>query len=218
MVWPFALVERDEAVRRRGRLAPAEHQAADDHAVAVDDRRRHPAAVGRPHPVLFGQRALPQQLAVLVERHRQAVAADREDVAGARIDDRRRPGDAVRRHVAGEQVVAVFPEQLAGVGVEAHQRAPAPSRRRRRCSAGRAGRRTRPARTARRTAPATPGSRRPATRRSRGPVSVETPVRAGPRQSGQSAPRRSATAGSQQRNRHRASRRREEEAAIDPQE
>ena len=78
-------------------------------------------AVRRPHAELFGERAFPEHLAVARQRHHQAVAADREHVAGCRIDRGRRPGDAVRRHVTGEDVVAVFPEQLAGIRVEAQQ-------------------------------------------------------------------------------------------------
>ncbi len=108
-------------MRAAGVRAPAEHQPADDQLIAVDDRRRHASAVRRPHAELFGERAFPQQLAVAAQGHQEAVAADGEDVSGRGIDDGRGPGDPVRRDVAREDVVPVFPEELAGVGVEAHQ-------------------------------------------------------------------------------------------------
>ena len=118
---PVDLVEREVAMRAAGVLSPAEHQAADDQLIAVDDRRGDASAVRRPHAELLGERAFPEQLAVARQRHQQAVAAEGEDVAARGIDDGRGPRDAVRRHVAREEVVLVLPEQLAGVGVEAHQ-------------------------------------------------------------------------------------------------
>ena len=66
--------------------------------------------------------------------------AERVDVAGFGIGGRRRPADAVRRHVALEDVELVFPDHLAGVGVERHhallqrrRRGPTGSARRRGC-------------------------------------------------------------------------------------
>ena len=132
----------------------------------IGDDMRPPCVVHMPNS--SASERSHSSLPSLRQRHEQAVAAEREDVAGGRIDGRRRPGDAVRRHVAREQVVAVLPQQLAGVGVEAHQ----PFLHRRagagRCSAGRGGRRTRPAPSGRRTAPSRRGSRRPATMTSAG--------------------------------------------------
>ena len=83
------------------------------------DDTRPPCVVHIPNS--SAQRALPEQLAVGRERHQQAVAAEREDVAGRRVHRGRGPGDPMRRDVAREQVVLVLPQQLAGVGVEAHQ-------------------------------------------------------------------------------------------------
>ena len=131
------------------------------------------------------------------------------DVAGGGVDGRRRPGDAVRRHVAGEQVVAVLPQELAGVGVEGTSAAPA----------GRAGAdgvlqvqaiaeddRCRTSAVGR---PSRRGSHPWATTSPGRLVSVETPVRAGPRHSGQSAtrprPRRPASEPGTGRGEHEAS-------------
>ena len=105
------------AVRLR---APARDRGADDDEVAVDDRRHRPAAVRREGGELLADRAFPQQLAVLAERDDGGADAQRVDVAGLGIGGGRRPADAVRRHVALKDVELVFPDHLAGVGVERH--------------------------------------------------------------------------------------------------
>ena len=116
-------VRLSSATKRCARVrlrAPARDRGADDHQVAVDDRRHRPAAVGGERGELLADRALPQQLAVLAERDDRGADAERVDVAGLRIGGRRGPADAVRRHVALEDVELVFPDDLAGVGVERH--------------------------------------------------------------------------------------------------
>ncbi len=118
---PVDLSNEMIAMRAAGVLSPTEHQAAHDQLIAVDDRRGDASTMRRPHAELLGQRAFPEQLAFAGQRHQQAVAAEGEDIAARGIDDGRRPGDAVGRHVTREDVVLVLPEQLAGVGVEAHQ-------------------------------------------------------------------------------------------------
>ena len=114
------LVERDEAMRAVAGRAPVRDGGADDDQVAVDERRHRPAAVRRERGELLAERAVPQQLAVAAERDDLGAAAERVDVAGLRIGRGRGPADAVRRHVALEQVELVFPDHLAGVGVERH--------------------------------------------------------------------------------------------------
>ena len=100
--------------------APVRDRGADDDEVAVDHRRHRPAAVRRERGPLLAERSIPQQLAVPAERDDLRAAAQRVDVAGLGIGGRRRPADAVRRHVALEHVELVFPDHLAGVGVERH--------------------------------------------------------------------------------------------------
>ena len=143
----------------------------------------------RPHAELLGERPFPEQLAVARQRHQQAVAAEGEDIAARGIDDRRRPGDAVRRHVAREDVVAVLPEQLARVGVEAHQAFLHQLAFARRGLQIETIAKDRRVRSVRRRAPSTPGSDPTATTRTAGRSRSRCPFRAGPRQSGQSAPR-----------------------------
>ena len=98
------------------------------------------------------------------------IAKTLPDAGSTAGDDQAMP---VRRHVAREDVVAVLPQQLAGVGVEAHQPFLLGRARARRCSEGRGGRRTRPAPNGRRTAPSTRGSGRRATTTLGRPVSVD---------------------------------------------
>ncbi len=115
-----ALVERDEAVAARAHRAPVGERRVDDHQVAVDDRRRGTAAVRRERRELFADRPVPQQLAVAAERDHGRAGAEGVHVAGFRIGGRRRPADAMGRHVALEDVEPVFPDELPGVGVERH--------------------------------------------------------------------------------------------------
>ena len=65
-------------------------------------------------PIDRCQSSLPSRLSAMTER----ADAQRVDVAGFGIGRRRRPADAVRRHVALEDVELVLPDDLAGVGVE----------------------------------------------------------------------------------------------------
>ena len=196
MVWPLVLSSAMKRCAPAARLAPAERPGRSRSAVAVDDRRRHPPAVRRPHAVSLRRASAPTAAcrpSISDITRPLPLIANTLPVDG--IDHRRRPGEAMRRHVAREHVVAVFPEQLAGVGVEAHQ----PLLLHLAC-AGRVLQVEAIAEDDRAGAPAvralaTRGSRPPATSVDAGPVSVDTPVRAGPRQSGQSAPRTSAAAG-----------------------
>ena len=105
---------------RIGVRAPVGHRRADDHQVAVDQRRHRPAALRRERGELLAERPVPQQFAVAAQRDHLRHAAQGVDVAGLGIGRRRRPPDAVRRHVALEDVELVFPDHLAGVGVERH--------------------------------------------------------------------------------------------------
>ena len=114
------LVERDEAVLPRRARAPARDRRADDHQVAVDERRHRPAAVRGEGGELLADRAIPQELAVLAQRDDRRADAQRVDVAGLGIGGGRGPAHAVRGDVALEDVELVFPDDLAGVGVERH--------------------------------------------------------------------------------------------------
>ena len=69
---------------------------------------------------LFSERPFPEKLAVAAEGHRRRTSPERIDVAGFGIRRRGRPSDAVRWHVALEDVEFVFPDDLPGVGVEGH--------------------------------------------------------------------------------------------------
>src|ERR1035441_6818085 len=116
-----ALIERDEALRAVGLRAPSGCGRRDDHQVAVDRRRNGAAAVCSEGRELFGDGALPQLLAVFGERGEQVVDAEAVDVAGFGVGDRQGPAHAMRRHVALIQRELILPQQLAGVGVEAHE-------------------------------------------------------------------------------------------------
>ena len=116
-----ALVQRDKALRAVGLRAPGGCGRADDHQVAVDRRRNRPPAVRGEGRKLFGDGALPQLLAVFGERGDQVVDAEAVNVAGFGVGDGRGPAHAMRGHVALIQRELVLPEQLAGVGVEAHE-------------------------------------------------------------------------------------------------
>ena len=115
-----ALVERDEAMLPRRAGAPARDRGADDHQVAVDERGGGAAAVRGEGRELLADRAIPHQLAVLVERNHRRADAHHVDVAGLGIGGGRGPADAMGRHVALEDVEPVFPHHAAGVGVERH--------------------------------------------------------------------------------------------------
>ena len=109
-------VRLSSATRRCARFAAVpqfEIGGADDHEVAVDERRHRAAAVGREGGEFLAERSAPQQLAVLAEGDDFGAAAERVDVAGLGIGGRRGPADAVRRHVALKDVELVLPDHLA---------------------------------------------------------------------------------------------------------
>src|SRR6185295_19634469 len=114
------LVEAEESMRAVAGVAPARDRGADDDQIAVDDRRHRPAAVGGEGGELLADRAAPEELAILVKGNRLGADAERVDVAGVRIGGGRGPADAMRRDVALKDVELVFPDDLAGVGVERH--------------------------------------------------------------------------------------------------
>ena len=137
-----ALVEGDEALRRGWPACPRWKSG-------VLTMTRLPSMMGetvRPPCVVNGENSSVMErshifLPSLVSAVSRLLTPNDVDVAGFGIGGGRRPGHAVRRHVALIDVELVLPEQLAGVGVEAHERVPARSRPCRRCSAGRGDRR-----------------------------------------------------------------------------
>src|SRR6185312_10405074 len=108
-------------MRAASMLSPLERHATDDHQIAVDDRRHGPAAVCGEQSEVFAERSLPQNFSVFTETEKIATDAKRVDISSGWISDRRRPADAMWRNVAKVNVEAMFPEQLAGISVEAHQ-------------------------------------------------------------------------------------------------
>ena len=74
----------------------------------------------------------PELPTVGIEGDDHGPATQRIDVSGLRIGRRRRPAHAVGRHIALEDVRSVFPNHLAGIGVESHDAllefGPAPGR------------------------------------------------------------------------------------------
>ena len=184
-----ALVEGEIAIAGTVQVAPRQEQRVENHLVAVHDRRGGAAAVRGDGAVVFGQRSIPEHLAV--GRQRQQLRADGEhvDVAGLGIDGRRRPAGAVLRHVAQVDAEAVLPDHLAGFGIERDEALLRRRRDRRRLTADRGDCRRRPATSGRRSARATRGCRPGATTSTGDCVSVERPSRVGPRHSGQSLAR-----------------------------
>ena len=134
------LVEGDETMRAPGGRSPVGDGGADDHEIAVDDRRHRSSTVRRERRELLTEGTLPEQLALGTERDDLGAAAQRVDVAGLRIGSWRGPRDAVGRHVALKEIELVFPDDLARVGVERQhallqlrRRGPTDSARRRGC-------------------------------------------------------------------------------------
>ena len=125
---------------------------------------------------------LPSRLSAIASR----AAAERVDVAGLRVDGRRGPADAVRRHVALEEVEPCTPRPACRCRRPAPSRARAGPRRGPPGSARRRGCPSRPAPSGRRTARATACPRRSASTCRGRPVSADVPSRLGPRASGQS--------------------------------
>ena len=113
------LIEGKVAVRAARLVPPSGAQITEDDQVFVHHRRMRPSAVAGDAPVLLGERPLPDDLAVLVEAEEDAADAVRVDVAGLRVGGEARPADAVPRNVGKEDVEAVLPEDLAGLGIQA---------------------------------------------------------------------------------------------------
>ena len=84
----------------------------------IGDIVRPPCVVNAANssPIERSQSSLPS----LLSARTVAPTPKRVDVPGFRIDGRRRPADAVSRHVALEDVELVLPDHLAGVRVERH--------------------------------------------------------------------------------------------------
>jgi len=70
--------------------------------------------------VFLAKRALPEQLPVLIQGNRHRANAECVDVARLGVGGGGGPADAVRRDVALKDVELVFPDRLAGVGIQAH--------------------------------------------------------------------------------------------------
>ena len=112
-------VEAVKAIPRRPLRAPVGHDAAGDHEVVVDHRRRG-AAVREGHPAKrLHQRVLPKDFAILRKRGEQTLRALEKKVAGFRVDRRARGGVAGVNDVTQEVVELVLPQFLAGLGVQA---------------------------------------------------------------------------------------------------
>ncbi len=84
----------------------------------IGDMVRPPCVVNAANssPIDRCQSSLPS----LRERDDGRSHAERIDVSRLRIAGRRRPADAMRRHIALVDVELVLPRHLAGVGVETH--------------------------------------------------------------------------------------------------
>ena len=107
-------------MRAASMLAPLERHAAHDHQIAVDDRRNGAAAVRGEQTKVLTERSFPQHFSVAVQSDQVSAAAKHVNISGRRIANRRRPTDAVWRHVAQVSIEAMLPQQLAGIGVEGH--------------------------------------------------------------------------------------------------
>ena len=115
-----SLVERDESQRAVGQRAPVRDGGIDDDQIAIDERRHRPAAVRGEGGEFLTDGSLPEQLAILVQCDDQRADAERVDVARLGIGGGRGPADAMRRHVALEDVELVLPDHVAGIGIERH--------------------------------------------------------------------------------------------------
>ena len=113
-----ALVKGEVAMAARRVTAPIGTEIADDDEVFIDDGRVDAAAVAGDAPEFFGQRARPYYLAVAVEAKEQSTDGMGIDVAGLWVAGEAGPADAVEGDGGVEDVVGVFPEQGAVLGVK----------------------------------------------------------------------------------------------------
>src|SRR5205085_1432744 len=114
-------VEGDEAVGPAGEVAPRSADHGGDDEVALEGRADDAPAVPGDAAVLLGEVMLPDDLAVLVVAAEETLRAVDVDVAGLRVAHGAGPAEAVGDDVAVEDVHEVFPNDLARVGVQAHQ-------------------------------------------------------------------------------------------------
>ena len=98
--------------------APIGTEIADDDEVFIDDGRVDAAAVAGDAPEFLGQRARPDYLAVAVEAKEQPADGMGIDIAGLWVAGEAGPADAVEGDGGVEDVVGVFPEQGAVLGVK----------------------------------------------------------------------------------------------------
>ena len=113
-----ALVKGEVAVAARRVAAPIGTEIADDDEVFIDDGRVDAAAVAGDAPKFLGQRARPYYLAVAVKAKEQPADGVGIDVAGLWVAGEAGPADAVEGDGGVEDVVGVFPEQGAVLGVK----------------------------------------------------------------------------------------------------
>src|SRR6185369_2117272 len=113
-------VERHEAMCAASVLAPLKRYATDDHEIAVDDWRDGAPTVRGEQSEVFTELAFPQNFSIAIEAEQTTADAEHVDVSRRRISDRRGPADAMWWHVAQVDVEAMFPQEFAGVRVEAH--------------------------------------------------------------------------------------------------
>ena len=76
--------------------------------------------MGRDEAEVLGERALPQNGAVVAERVNGAADRVDKDVARRRVRDRGGPAHAVRRYVAQVDVHPTLPQELARLDIETH--------------------------------------------------------------------------------------------------
>ena len=113
-------IDGHEAVRTAGLIAPRTVDEADDDEAAVEDRRSDAPAVARNAAEFFGELPLPQRLAGLgVQADEKAGRRLREDGACGGVGRERSPAEPARRDVGEEDAERSFPNELAGVRIEA---------------------------------------------------------------------------------------------------
>ena len=112
------LVKGEVAVAARRVAAPIGAEIADDDEVFIDDGRVDAAAVAGDAPEFLGQRARPDDLAVAVKAKEQPADRMGIDIAGLWVASEAGPADAVEGDGGVEDVVGVFPEQGAVLGVK----------------------------------------------------------------------------------------------------
>ena len=98
--------------------APIGAEIADDDEVFIDGGRVDAAAVAGDAPEFLGQRARPYYLAVAVEAEEQSADGMGIDIAGLWVAGEAGPADAVEGDGGVEDVVGVFPDQGAVLGVK----------------------------------------------------------------------------------------------------